>query len=147
MIVETLVLNRPIRVEHRIGAQVDRRVEELDDERTEGVGSREAWDLISEFKIIENFLDIRREAIEIGLEISFQLLLAPRGSAQPKKDQKPSAKQTEIPAQEALVTAVDRGAIEISTLYARGTCSHDIVEAVVPVLLQPTCAAKRERLT
>jgi len=28
---------------------------------------------------------------------------------------------------------------------ARGACSHDIVEVMVPVLLQPTCAAKRER--
>jgi len=40
---------------------------------------------------------------------------------------------------------VERSRLALS--MARATCSRDIVEVMVPFLLQPTCAAKRERLT
>ena len=57
-------------------AQVDRGVRELLNQRPECVRTREPRDLVSELEAVEDLLDVRREPIEIGLEVSTQLLLA-----------------------------------------------------------------------
>jgi hypothetical protein len=76
MVVEAGVLHRPVRVQHGLGAQVDVRREELLDERAEGVGLREPRNLVAELELLEDVLYVRREPVEIGLEIGLELLLA-----------------------------------------------------------------------
>ena len=71
----------PSPFEHRVRAEVDRRVEELLDERAERVGLREPRDLVAELEVVEDLLDVRREAVEVGLEVGLELLLAARGLA------------------------------------------------------------------
>ena len=59
VIVEARVLDRAVPVLHRIRAQVDVRREELLDQRAECVGLREAGDLVAEFELLEDVLDVR----------------------------------------------------------------------------------------
>jgi hypothetical protein len=42
------------------------RVEELLDQRAERVGLGEAGDLVAELEVVEDLLDVRREAVEVG---------------------------------------------------------------------------------
>ena len=63
----------------RVRAEVDVRVEELLDQRAEGVGLGQAWDLVAELEVVEDVLHVRREAVEVGLEVGLELLLAGAG--------------------------------------------------------------------
>ena len=54
-------------------------VEELLDERAERVGLGEARDLVAELEVLEDVLHVRREAVEVGLEVGLELLLAGAG--------------------------------------------------------------------
>ena len=51
-------------------------VEELLDQRAERVGLREARDLVAELEVVEDVLHVGREAVEVGLEVGLELLLA-----------------------------------------------------------------------
>ena len=55
-------------------------VEELLDQRAEGVGLRQARDLVAELEVVEDLLHVGREAVEVGLEVGPQLLLAGAGA-------------------------------------------------------------------
>jgi hypothetical protein len=76
VIVEALMLHRPVCVQDRIGTQVQPGVEEFLDQRPERVCLRESRGLIPKFEVLEDFLDVRRESVEIGFKVCFQLLLA-----------------------------------------------------------------------
>ena len=56
--------------------QVDVGVEELVDQRADGVGLGQRLQLIAELEILEDVLDVGREAVEVVLEVGEQLLLA-----------------------------------------------------------------------
>ena len=81
VVVEAGMLHRAVAVQHRVRAEVDRRVEELLDQRAERVGLREPRDLVAELEVVEDVLDVRREAVEVGLEVGLELLLAGAGLA------------------------------------------------------------------
>jgi hypothetical protein len=51
-------------IPRRVRTEIDRKVEEFLDQGSERVGSRQSRDLIAELEAIENFLDIRRKAVE-----------------------------------------------------------------------------------
>ncbi len=53
---------------------------ELFDQRPQYVRLRKVWDLVAEFKVVEDVLDVGREAVEVGLEVGLELLLAGTGS-------------------------------------------------------------------
>ena len=74
------MLHRAVAVQHRLGAEVDRRVEELLDQRAERVRLREPRDLVAELEVVEDLLHVRREAVEVGLEVGLELLLAGAGA-------------------------------------------------------------------
>ena len=76
MVIEAGVLHRTVAVQDRVRAEIDVRREKLFDQGAERVGLGQARDLIAELELVEDFLDVRREAIEIGLEIRLELLLA-----------------------------------------------------------------------
>ena len=61
-------------VANRLRAEVDRRVEQFVDQVTERVGFREPRDLVAELEVVEDLLDVGREAIEVGDEVGSQLL-------------------------------------------------------------------------
>ena len=54
-------------------------VEELVDQRADGVGLRQRRELVAELEVVEDVLDVGREAVEIVLEVGEQLLLAAAG--------------------------------------------------------------------
>ena len=60
-------------------AEVDILVEELFDERAKGIGLRQAWDLVPELEVLQNVLHVRREPVEVDLEVVPQLLLGSPG--------------------------------------------------------------------
>ena len=76
VVVEAGQLDRAVAVQHRLGAEVDRRVQELLDERAQDVGLRQARDLVAELEVVEDLLHVGREAVEVGLEVGPELLLA-----------------------------------------------------------------------
>jgi len=75
VVVEAGQLDRAVTVEDGLRAEVDVRREELLDQRAEGVGLREAGDLVAELKAVEDVLDVRREPVEVVLEVALELLL------------------------------------------------------------------------
>jgi hypothetical protein len=80
VVVEAGVLDRAVAVQDRVGAQVDVGREELLDQRAERVGLREPRDLVAELEVLEDVLDVGREAVEVGLEVGLELLLAGAGA-------------------------------------------------------------------
>jgi hypothetical protein len=58
------------------GREVDVRVEELVDQRAERVRLGERGQLVAELEVLQDVLDVGREAVEIVLEVGEQLLLA-----------------------------------------------------------------------
>jgi hypothetical protein len=76
VVVQARVLHRAVAVENRLGAQVDVRRQELLDQGAEGVGLGQPRDLVAELEVVEDLLDIGREAVEVGHEIGPELLLA-----------------------------------------------------------------------
>ena len=76
VVVEARVLHRAVAVQHRVRAQVDVGREELLDQRAERVGLRQPRDLVAELEVVEDLLHVRREAVEVGLEVGLELLLA-----------------------------------------------------------------------
>jgi hypothetical protein len=56
--------------------EVDVGVEELVDQRADGVGPGQRRQLVAEFEVVEDVLDVGREAVEVVLEVGQQALLA-----------------------------------------------------------------------
>ena len=63
----------------RLRAEVDGGVDELLDQRAEGICLGEPGDLVAELEVVEDLLHVGREAVEVGLEVGPQLLLAGAG--------------------------------------------------------------------
>ena len=80
VVVQTGQANVPVLVEDRVGAEVDVFVGELLDEAAENVGLHERRDLIAELEFIQDLLDVRREAVKIGLKVGSELLLLRTGA-------------------------------------------------------------------
>ena len=79
VVVEARMPNGAVGVLHRGGAEVDVGRGELLDQRAQGVGLREPRDLVAELEVVEDVLDVGREAVEIGLEVGLELLAACAG--------------------------------------------------------------------
>jgi len=56
--------------------EVDVGIEELIDQRADGVGLRQRLQLVAELEVLEDVLHVGREAVEVVLEVGEQLLLA-----------------------------------------------------------------------
>jgi hypothetical protein len=80
VVVETGVLHRSVAVEHRARAEVDGRRQELLDQGPDGVGFGQPRDLVAELEALQDVLHVRREAVEVRLEVGLQLLLAGAGA-------------------------------------------------------------------
>src|SRR5690606_6318592 len=63
-----------VAVEDRKRTQVDGRIEELLDERAQGVGFGQTWDLVAEFKVVDDLLDIGRKAVQVVSNVRLELL-------------------------------------------------------------------------
>ena len=59
--------------------EVDVGIEELVDQRAEGVGLGQRRELVAELEVVEDVLDVGREAVEVVLEVGEELLLAAAG--------------------------------------------------------------------
>jgi hypothetical protein len=59
--------------------EIDVRVQELGDQRAQRVGARQRGQLIPELEVLQDVLHVRREAVEVVLEVRQQLLLAGAG--------------------------------------------------------------------
>jgi hypothetical protein len=75
VVVEARMLDRAVSVQDRVRAQVDVGREKLLDQRAQRVRPREPRDLVAELEVLENVLDVRGEAVEVGLEVRLELLL------------------------------------------------------------------------
>jgi len=56
--------------------EIDLGIEELVDQRTDGVGLGQRLELIAELEVLDDVLNIGRESVEVVLEVGEQLLLA-----------------------------------------------------------------------
>ena len=79
VVIQAGVLDRAVAVADRVGAEVHVLRQELLDQRAERVGLRELRDQVAKLEVLQNVLDVRREAVEIGLEVGLELLLAGAG--------------------------------------------------------------------
>ena len=61
------------------GGEVDFGIEEFGDEGAEGVGFGEGGELVAEFEVFDDFLDVGGEAVEVVFEIGEELLLVGAG--------------------------------------------------------------------
>ncbi len=75
MVVHPGKSHRSIVVEDGPGAEINIRIKELLNQSANGVGLRERRQLVTKFEVLEDVLDILREAIEIVVEIRKELLL------------------------------------------------------------------------
>lgn len=80
VVVEAGKPDRPVRILDWVGAEIDRGIEELLDQRTERVSPRKPRKLIAELEAIENLLHVWRKAVQIGFEVGPELLLARSGA-------------------------------------------------------------------
>ncbi|GBD25431.1 hypothetical protein HRbin30_00750 [bacterium HR30] len=74
VIVEAGQSDSSVAIEHGLRAQVDGRVEKLLDERAQGIGFGKTGDLVAELEVVDDFLHVGREAVEISAKIGLQLL-------------------------------------------------------------------------
>ena len=72
--------HRAVGVQHRGWAQVDVGGGQFLDQRAKGVGFGQSRDLVAELEVVEDVLDVGREAVEIGFEVSRELLAIGAGS-------------------------------------------------------------------
>ena len=86
VVVEAGHTQAAVGVEHGAGAEVDRAVEELCDQKAENVIVHQARDLVAEPELFQDLLHVGREAVEVGFEVGAQLLLLADGAqvAQPE---------------------------------------------------------------
>ena len=67
-------MTEPSGVAHRVGAQVDVGRGEFLDQRAQGVGARQARDLVAELEVFEDVLHVGRESAQVRLEVGGELL-------------------------------------------------------------------------
>src|SRR6266542_3694047 len=60
-------------------AEIDFGIKKLADQRAEGIRLGERGELVAEFEILKDVLNVLREAVQVVLEIGEQLLLAATG--------------------------------------------------------------------
>ena len=82
VIVHRGLADRAVGMQDRIRAEIDLWIEELVDERAEGIGLREGWELVAEFEVLEDVLNILGESVQVSLKIGEELLLAAPGLQQ-----------------------------------------------------------------
>ena len=70
MVVEARMLLTAVSIEYRVRTQVDARVKEPLDETAQCIGLRQPWNLVPKFKLLKDVLNVRRETVEVGLEVS-----------------------------------------------------------------------------
>ena len=80
VVVEAGMPHRAVGVQNRRRAQVDVGGGQLLDQRAEGVGFGQARDLVAELEVVEDVLNVGREAVEIRFEVSRELLAIGAGS-------------------------------------------------------------------
>ena len=64
-----------ISVPHCVGREVDLWVEKLLDDTAEDVCLDHCRDLVAKFELVDDLMDVRRKAVQIGLEVLSQLLV------------------------------------------------------------------------
>ena len=69
VVIQAGVLDRPLAMQNRVGTQVHVRREEHLDQRAQGIGLRQARDLVPKLELLQDVLDVRREAVEVRLEV------------------------------------------------------------------------------
>jgi hypothetical protein len=74
MVVEARYPDRAVRINHGQRAQVDRGIEKLLDHVTKDIGIDKSRNLISELEFVQDFFNVRREAIKMRLKVSAELL-------------------------------------------------------------------------
>ena len=74
MIVERREQLVAARVPHRPGAEIDAAGEKFFKQVAEDVGLDQGRDLIAELERVEDFLNIGREAVQIGFKVGLELL-------------------------------------------------------------------------
>ena len=79
VVVQALMPHRAVGVHHGIRAQIDGGRGELLDHGAQCVGFGEARELVAELEVVEDVLDVRREAVQVILEVGFELLTADLG--------------------------------------------------------------------
>ena len=80
VVVEAGMPDGAVGVHHRIRTEVDVRRGESLNQRAQGVGLREPWDLVAKLEVVENVLHAGREPVEVGAEIRLKLLAASAGA-------------------------------------------------------------------
>src|SRR5664280_2880953 len=88
MVVETTLALGSIGVADGVGAQVQVGVEELLDQRAEGVRLGQPRDLVAELEVVEDVLDVPRKAIQVLNEVIAQLLLTVAGAEVAKSERR-----------------------------------------------------------
>ena len=79
VVVEAGVAEGAVGVANGLGGEVDLGVEELGDEAAEGIGARERGELVAEFEVFEDVLNVFGEAVEVVLKVGEELLLGCAG--------------------------------------------------------------------
>ena len=74
VVVQSGQSHRAVVKKYRIRRQIDRRRDELFDDRAQNIRVHHRRYLIAEFEFVQDFLNVRRKAVEISLEIRFELL-------------------------------------------------------------------------
>ena len=79
VVVQAGMAHRAVGIHHGIRAQIDGGGGELLDQGPQGVGFGEAGELVAELEVVEDILNVWGEAVQVGLEIGFELLPAGLG--------------------------------------------------------------------
>ena len=79
MVIQAGLPDRSVCVEDRIGTQVHVRREELLDQCAQRVRLGQTGNLVPELEVLEDVLDVRREALKVRFKVSPELLLAGPG--------------------------------------------------------------------
>ena len=74
VVVEAGIPHGTIGVHDRVGTQIDVRRSEFLDERAQGIRLGQPRNLVAEFEVVENVLDVGRKAVEVGFKVSRELL-------------------------------------------------------------------------
>ena len=76
VVVEAGKAHGSVAVSSRLRAQVDARVKQFLDQRADPVGLGEPRNLVVKLEVVEDLLDIGREAVQVSAEVSLELLAA-----------------------------------------------------------------------
>jgi hypothetical protein len=76
VVVHAGMFHGAVGVQDRTGAEIDFGIEKLADERAEGVRLRERGELVAEFEIFKDVLNVLREAVQVVFKVGQELLLA-----------------------------------------------------------------------